>query len=369
MLIEKGKWIAVLGGGQLGKMLCESAKRQGYKTMVLEPSKAACAALEADLHLAKPYDDKESLLYIAKNSSVVTYEFENVPSEAIDILEENGGYIPQGRRPLYISQHRFREKSSINNLGIKTAEFRAVTDKESFEKAVSEIGYPSILKTSMGGYDGKGQWVLRTREDFEKAAAELENREYILEQMIDFQCELSCIAVKSTDGSVGVFPVVENIHKNGILHITIAPARIGEDVQEKVKEITKKVIEGLNFVGPLAIEYFYGKDGEIYVNEMAPRPHNSAHYTMDGCDKSQFDLQIEGICGKHLEDPKLIKKSVMLNILGQDVERIEKAELKENEKLYMYGKGEAKADRKMGHLNLTGEDLEALIKRAEELAK
>ena len=369
MLIEKGNCIAVLGGGQLGKMLCESAKKQGYKTMVLEPSKSACAALEADLHLAKPYDDKESLIYIAKNSSVVTYEFENVPSEAIDILEENGGYIPQGRRPLYISQHRFREKSSINKLGIKTADFEQVLDKESFEKAIKKIGYPSILKTSMGGYDGKGQWVLRSEEDFKKVSETLENREYILEKMVDFKCELSCIAVKSTDGSVGVFPVVENIHKNGILHITIAPARIDKDVQEKVKDITKKIIKGLDFVGPLAIEYFYGKDGEIYVNEMAPRPHNSAHYTMDGCDKSQFDLQIEGICGKHLEDPKLIKKSVMLNILGQDVERIEKAELKENEKLYMYGKGEAKVDRKMGHLNMTGDDLEVLIKRVEELAK
>ena len=369
MVIEKGNWIAVLGGGQLGKMLCESAEKQGYKTMVLEPSKNACAGLVTDLHLAKPYDDRESLLYIAKNSSVVTYEFENVPSEAIDILEENGGYIPQGRRPLYISQHRFREKSSINELGIKTAEFRKVTDRETFEEALKDIGYPSILKTSMGGYDGKGQWVLRNREDFEKAANELEVREYILEKMVDFECELSCIAVKSTDGSVGVFPVVENIHKNGILHITIAPARIDEDVQERVKEITKKVIEGLDFVGPLAIEYFYGKDGEIYVNEMAPRPHNSAHYTLDGCDKSQFDLHIEGICGKKLTDPKLLHKSVMLNILGQDVERIEKASLRENEFLHMYNKGEAKVDRKMGHLNLIGEDLEALIKRAEELAK
>lgn len=369
MLIEKGKWIAVLGGGQLGKMLCESAKKKGYKTMVLEPSTSACAALVADLHLAKPYDDKESLLYIAKNSSVVTYEFENVPSEAIDILEGNGGYIPQGRRPLYISQHRFREKSSINNLGIKTADFREVTDKETFEKAIKEIGYPSILKTSMGGYDGKGQWVLRTEEDFKRVSEILENREYILEKMVDFKCELSCIAVKSTDGSVGVFPVVENIHKNGILHITIAPARIDKETQEKVKDITKKIIKGLDFVGPLAIEYFYGKDGEIYVNEMAPRPHNSAHYTMDGCDNSQFDLQIDGICGKHLEDPKLVKNSVMLNILGQDVERIEKAKLNSNEKLYMYGKGEAKIDRKMGHLNMTGDDLNSLIKRAEELAK
>lgn len=369
MYIEEGKWIAVLGGGQLGKMLCESAKKQGYKTMVLEPSTSACARLVADKHLAKPYDDRESLIYIAENSSVITYEFENVPSEAIDLLEEKGGYIPQGRRPLYISQHRFREKSSINNLGIKTAEFRKVVDEESFRNAVKEIGFPSILKTSMGGYDGKGQWVLKNEEDFNKTLKSLENREYILEKMVDFRCELSCIAVKSTDGSVGVFPVVENIHKNGILHITIAPARVSEEVQQKVRDITKKIIEGLDFVGPLAIEYFYGKDGEIYVNEMAPRPHNSAHYTLDGCDKSQFDLQIEGLCGKKLKDPVLIKKSVMLNILGQDVERIEKAELRENEKLYMYGKGEAKIDRKMGHLNIVGDDIEVLIKRAEELSK
>lgn len=221
----------------------------------------------------------------------------------------------------------------------------------------------------MGGYDGKGQWVIKTPENLEKAKKDLEKREYILEQMVDFQCELSCIAVKSTDGTIGVFPVVENIHKKGILHITIAPARVSQEIQEKVKDITKKIIDGLNFVGPLAIEYFYGKDGEIYVNEMAPRPHNSAHYTLDGCDKSQFDLHIEGICGRKLQDPKLLHKSVMLNILGQDVERIESAKLRENEFLHMYKKGEAKVDRKMGHLNLIGDDVEKLLARAIELSK
>ena len=369
MLIEKGSTIAILGGGQLGKMLCESAKVQGYKTMVLEPSPSACAKYVTDKHLIKAYDDKDALIEIAKESDVVTYEFENVTAESINILEANGGYVPQGIRPLYISQHRFREKSSINNLGIKTAKFVEVLDEKTLDEAIEKIGYPAILKTSMGGYDGKGQWVIRTKKDLENAKKDLEKREYILEQMVDFQCELSCIAVKSTDGTIGVFPVVENIHKKGILHITIAPARVSEEIQEKVKDITKKIIDGLNFVGPLAIEYFYGKDGEIYVNEMAPRPHNSAHYTLDGCDKSQFDLHIEGICGKKLTDPKLLHKSVMLNILGQDVERIEKANLRENEFLHMYNKGEAKIDRKMGHLNLIGEDLEALIKRAEELAK
>lgn len=368
MLIEKGT-IAILGGGQLGKMLCDSAKKQGYKTMVLEPSPSSCARFVADQHLVKAYDDKDALIEIANKSDVVTYEFENVTAEAINILEENGGYIPQGIRPLYISQHRIREKSSINKLGIKTAKFCEVLNEKDLDKAIDEIGYPAILKTSMGGYDGKGQWVIRTKEDLEKTKKELEDREYILEQMVDFRCELSCIGVKSTDGSIGIFPVVENIHKKGILHITIAPARVDEKIQQKIREITKKIIDGLDFVGPLAIEYFYGKDGEIYVNEMAPRPHNSAHYTLDGCDKSQFDLHIEGICGRKLEDPKLLHKSVMLNILGQDVERIEKATLKDNEFLHMYNKGEAKVDRKMGHLNLIGDDLEALIKRAEELSK
>lgn len=369
MLIEKGSCIGILGGGQLGKMLCESAREQGYKTVVLEPSESACARFSSDKHIAKAYDDEEALIEIAKETDVITYEFENVSAKAIDILEENGGYIPQGLRPLYISQHRFREKSAINNLGVKTAKFKAVFDEKTLDAAIEEIGYPSILKTSMGGYDGKGQFVLRTEKDLENVKKELENIEYILEQMVDFKCELSCLAVKSTDGSIGVFPVVENIHKKGILHITIAPARISEEIQNKIKETTKKIIDGLDFVGPLAIEYFYGKDGEIYVNEMAPRPHNSTHYTLDGCDKSQFDLHIEGICGRKLEDPKLLHKSVMLNILGQDVERIEKAKLNSNEFLHMYRKGEAKVDRKMGHLNLIGEDLESLIKRAEELAK
>ncbi len=367
MIIQEGSTIGILGGGQLGKMLSESAKTKGYKAIVLEPSSAACAKYVVDKHIVKDYNDREGLEELGKESDVITYEFENVTSEAIQILEDNGGYIPQGIRPLYISQHRYREKSSINNLGIKTAKFEKVLDEKSLEEAIGKIGYPSILKTSMGGYDGKGQWVIRTKDDLEKVKTELENREYILEQMVDFKCELSCIGVKSTDGSIGIFPVVENIHKNGILHITMAPARISEEIQIKVKKLTEDIINGLDFVGPLAVEYFYGKDGEIYVNEMAPRPHNSAHYTMNGCDNSQFDLHVDGICGKKLEDPKLIKKSVMLNILGQDVEKMEKLKLKENEYLHMYNKGEAKKDRKMGHLNIVGENIEEMLKRVEEI--
>ena len=178
MLIEKGSTIAILGGGQLGKMLCESAKIQGYKTMVLEPSPSACAKYVTDKHLVKAYDDKDALIEIAKESDVVTYEFENVTAESINILETNGGYVPQGIRPLYISQHRFREKSSINNLRIKTAKFEKVTDSESLDKAIEIIGYPAILKTSMGGYDGKGQWVIRTNGRFSMRAFLYRSKKY-----------------------------------------------------------------------------------------------------------------------------------------------------------------------------------------------
>lgn len=371
MIIEKGKSIGILGGGQLGKMLCESASKKGYKTLILDPGKDICASLVADEHIIGAYNDEESILEISKKSDVITYEFENVTSKSIDIIKNNGGYIPQGIEPLYISQHRFREKSKINDLGIKTAKFKIVNMENSFEEAVHSVGYPCILKTCTGGYDGKGQWVIKNKEEKEKVEEELKEvfgkREYLLEKMINFKCELSCFIVKSTDNSISIFPIAENIHKNGILHLTIVPARVSKEVREKVKKISEKIINGLDFVGPLAIEYFYGNDGEIYVNEIAPRPHNSFHYTMDACDNSQFDIHIDAICGKRIENPKLLKKVVMLNVLGQDVKRIEKISLNKNEILHIYGKGENKLNRKMGHLNVVGDNIEELITRANEI--
>lgn len=371
MIIEKGKSIGILGGGQLGKMLCESAIKKGYKTVILDPGENVCAALVAQKHILGPYNDRKSILELSKISDVITYEFENVTSESIDVIENNGGYIPQGIKPLYISQHRFREKNKIKDLGIKTANFKIINVENSFEEAINEIGYPCILKTCTGGYDGKGQWVIKTKEDKEKVEKELKEefikREYILEEMVDFKCELSCFVVKSTDNSVAIFPVAENIHKNSILHLTIVPARVSEEVTDNIKKISEKIINGLDFVGPLAIEYFYGKDGEIYVNEIAPRPHNSFHYTMDACDNSQFDIQIDAICGKKIKDPKLLKNVVMLNILGQDVKKIEKISLNKNEILHIYEKGENKFNRKMGHLNIVGNNVEDLIIRANEI--
>ncbi|MDP0492864.1 MAG: 5-(carboxyamino)imidazole ribonucleotide synthase [Fusobacterium sp. JB021] len=371
MVIEKGKNIGILGGGQLGKMLCESASKKGYNTIILDPGKDACASKASNSHIIGEYNDKESILKITKKSDVITYEFENVTSESVDIIKNNGGYIPQGIEPLYVSQNRLREKRKINELGIKTAKFKAVDKNNSLDEAIDVIGYPSILKTSTGGYDGKGQWIIKNEQDKkivnEKLKEIFKEREYILEKMISFECELSCFVVRSTDDSLSVFPVAENIHKKGILHLTIVPARISNETEERIKIISKEIIKGLNFVGPLAIEYFYGNDGEIYVNEIAPRPHNSFHYTMDACDCSQFDMHIDAICGKKLKTPKLLKKVVMLNILGQDVENIEKCSFKDEEKLHMYNKGEAKLNRKMGHLNILGNDIDEILERINEI--
>lgn len=371
MTLKKENCIGILGGGQLGKMLCESAHKKGYKSIFLDPQKDVCSTLVADEQIIASYNDEKALLEMAKKTNVITYEFENVTSASINIIEANGGYIPQGIKPLHISQNRIREKSSIKKLGIKTTRFEVVRDLNSFNKALKEIGYPCILKTCEGGYDGKGQWVIRNLEEslyvknfLNKSSGK---EEYILEKMIDFKCELSCLVVKSTDGSLGVFPVSENIHKNGILHLSIVPARISKEVENKIKEISKKIINGLDFVGPLAIEYFYGEDEEVYVNEIAPRPHNSFHYTMDACDKSQFDLHIDSICGKKIENPKLLKKVVMLNILGQDVKKIERIHLNKNERLHMYGKNESKINRKMGHLNIVGDNFEEVHTRIQEI--
>lgn len=365
--IVPGSTIGILGGGQLGKMLADAAREMGYRTMVLDPSPEGCAKLSCDEYLASSYGDEAALKKMAEECDVVTYEFENVPSETIDRLQEMGAYIPQGKKPLYITQHRMREKGAVNSLGIKTTDYEEVLSVTDLKTAIEKIGYPAILKTSTGGYDGKGQWVIRDEEGLSELIRNFKEGEYILEKMVKFQCELSCLAVRSTDGSTAAFPVGENIHKNGILHITIVPSRMDEEIRKRAEETALKIIEGLNFTGPLAIEFFLGEDNELYVNEMAPRPHNSTHYTMDGCSRSQFHLHIEAICGMKLEPPKLIRNSVMLNILGEDVPRIEGRKFDSETVLHMYGKTEAKTGRKMGHINLIGGDLEKLIIKAREI--
>ncbi|MGL5053981.1 MAG: 5-(carboxyamino)imidazole ribonucleotide synthase [Cetobacterium sp.] len=359
--MKKSKKIGILGGGQLAKMLCDSAKHMGYTTVILDPNPDSCGRLSSTEHLVQKYVDKVSLKKICKETDVITYEFENIPSEVIRYLKENGGNIPQGEKPLFLSQHRIREKSAVSKIGVRTADFEKVVNLETAKSALKILGAPCILKTCSGGYDGKGQWKILEIKDLE--CVRWRNIEYILEKMVDFEMEVSCLVVRGTNGDVVTFPIGENEHKNGILNKTIVPARVSEEIQNKVRELSEEIVKKLDIYGPLGIEYFI-KNENIYFNEMAPRPHNSAHYTMDACNYSQFDIHLLAILGESLPEIKLITPVVMLNVMGEDSKKIEKIKLDEETKLHIYGKTEWKKDRKMGHINYCGQNIEGLIKRA-----
>lgn len=360
--MKKSKRIGILGGGQLAKMLCDSGKKMNYETIILDPNIDSCGKFSANKHIKTEYNNKKGLNELCKGTDVITYEFENVPSEIIDYLKENNGNVPQGKKPLYLSQHRVREKEAVKQIGVKTAKFKKVKDLDELKEVLNEIGYPAILKTCSGGYDGKGQWKLIQEKDL-KDICWIENTEYILEEMIKFDKEVSCLVVRGINEDIVSFPVGENIHKNGILNKTIVPARVSKEVLEKVEEISQKIIKELDIYGPLGIEFFI-KDNEIYFNEMAPRPHNSAHYTMDACNYSQFDIHIMGILGEKLPEIKLLKQVVMLNVMGEDKDKIEKIKIEDDMNVHIYGKLEWKKDRKMGHINYCGKNLEELIAKA-----
>ncbi len=364
--MKKVKSLGILGGGQLAKMLCDSAKKMGYETVIFDPTVDACGRYSANHHIKNSYGKKEALIELIEKTDVITYEFENVPSETIDILKKNRGNIPQGKKPLYISQHRVREKTFVKNLGVKTAKFIKVDSEIDLKVGIKQIELPAILKTCSGGYDGKGQWILRDEKDLQEI--KLENKEYILEQMINFKLEVSCVVVRGIKGDIIVFPVGENIHKKGILHMTIVPARIEKKLEKQIQELAKKIIKGLDFVGPLGIEFFIGQEDDIYFNEMAPRPHNSAHYTMDACNFSQFDMHIKSLVGEKLEEPKLLSNVVMLNILGEDKKKLELFKNRENEdiKIHIYGKNSWKIGRKMGHINFLGKNVNELLEKIKD---
>lgn len=360
--MKKSKRVGILGGGQLAKMLCDSGKKMNYEMIILDPNRESCGKLSADKHITTEYNDKNGLIELCQNSDVITYEFENVPSETITYLKDNNANIPQGEKPLYLSQHRIREKEAVSSIGIKTAEFKKIKNIDDLKIGLTELSYPCILKTCSGGYDGKGQWKLSDEKDLNEIKWN-EKTEYILEKMISFDKEVSCLAVRSINGDTVTFPVGENIHKNGILNMTIVPARISKETIEKIENISKEVMEKLNIYGPLGIEYFI-KGDEIYFNEMAPRPHNSAHYTMDACNYSQFDIHLMGILGEKLPKIELLTPVVMLNIMGEDKEKVDKLSVEKNTNIHIYGKLEWKKDRKMGHINYCGKNIEELISKA-----
>lgn len=346
------KTIGIIGGGQLGLMIAEQAHLLGARVICLEPAADAPAFAVCDDRIVGRFDDPQAVEELCRRADVVTYEFENVPGDILIPLVERYN-IPQGYRPLYDSQDRLREKDNARNNGLLTPRYAAVDDEASLRAAVSSLGLPAVLKTRTLGYDGHGQVVLRSEEDILRALPML-TVPCILEEFVPFDFEASIVMV--SDGrQVVSFPVGRNVHRDGILDLCFVPAEMSDELLGRMKQLSAEFMRRCGYEGILAIEYFV-RDGEFYFNEMAPRPHNSGHYTIEGCTTNQFRELVRYLLGMPLEKPRLVAPTVMKNILGQDLEEARRiaAEGHEGVCVHIYGKTESRPKRKMGHITFVG---------------
>ncbi|MBC2025421.1 5-(carboxyamino)imidazole ribonucleotide synthase [Listeria booriae] len=348
--------IGIIGGGQLGRMMALAAKAMGYKVIVLDPTVDAPCAQVADEQIVANYTDLNALKELAEKSDVVTYEFENVDNDALHSIE-NSVRIPQGSELLSITQDRILEKAYLESLNINLAPYAVIVDRDDIEQHINSLGYPAVLKTTQGGYDGKGQYVIHSEEDIDKAVELLRFGTCVLEAWIPFEREVSVIVARNSEGQIETFPVAENDHKNNILHTTVVPAALDEESIHEAEAIAVKLAEYLHLEGVLAVEMFVTGSGAIYVNELAPRPHNSGHYTIEACNISQFTQHIRAIAGLPLLKPELLRPAMMVNILGQHVDGVNEV-LAEHPDWFVhyYGKQEAKIDRKMGHITVLSDN-------------
>ncbi|WP_170331425.1 5-(carboxyamino)imidazole ribonucleotide synthase [Ruegeria arenilitoris] len=347
--LAPGAVIGVLGGGQLGRMLSVAASRLGFTTHIYEPGANPPAGQVADRVTTAAYDDEAALTAFAKSVDVITYEFENIPTEALDLLEAHCPIRP-GREALRVSQDRLTEKTFLKGLGLNTAPFADITDLDSLNTAIEEIGTPAILKTRRFGYDGKGQARLHAPEDAETALADMAGAPAILEGFVDFSHEVSIIAARGLDGQVACFDPGENVHRDGILHTTTVPARLPPAQRTDAILLAANILNALDYVGVMGVELFVTPQGLI-VNEIAPRVHNSGHWTQNGCAVDQFEQHIRAVAGWPLGDGQRHSDVVMENLIGHDMDRVPELARERDVALHLYGKAEVKAGRKMGHFN------------------
>jgi 5-(carboxyamino)imidazole ribonucleotide synthase len=343
--------IGILGGGQLGRMMSMAASRLGYHVHIFTPEEDAPASEVSLATTLADYRDEDALARFAASVDVVTLEFENIPVESLCFLERHVPVMP-GANLMEVTQHRANEKSFVQAQGIATAPFRAVHSLPELVHALAELGTPAILKTSRLGYDGKGQFLLRSPEQAAEAWEALGGVECVLEGFVDFTAELSVIVARSVAGEVAVFPLTRNEHRHHILHISAVPAGVPDSVAQEAERIARTLAEAGDLVGLLAVELFLCRDGSLKVNELAPRPHNSGHWTMDACATSQFQQAIRAVTGLPLGPTHLTSPARMLNLIGDDVHQAHALLAAEpTARLHLYGKAEARPGRKMGHIN------------------
>ncbi|MGL4490996.1 MAG: 5-(carboxyamino)imidazole ribonucleotide synthase [Rhizobiaceae bacterium] len=350
MSLPAGSTIGMLGGGQLARMMCMAAARLGYKTLVYDPDVNAPAAQVANDHVVANYDDVAELEVFARTCDVVTYEFENVPVSAAKVIDAITPVRP-GVQALEAAQDRFVEKTFLNKAGILTAPFATVDNDHDLRAALLAFGGNGVLKTRRLGYDGKGQKVLRQPSDESIAGthASFGSVPLILEGFIAFEREVSVIAARGLDGKVAICDPAENIHRDGILHSSTVPARLGDQTLEAAKTAAIAILESLDYVGVVGVEFFALADGSLIANEIAPRVHNSGHWTEAACAISQFEQHIRAVAGLPLGDPKRHSNCVMENLIGEDIEKIADLCAESDVVVHHYGKTETRAGRKMGH--------------------
>ena len=365
-LILPGETIGIIGGGQLGKMMAQSAKAKGFRVIVLDPTEDCPCGQVADEQIVGSYDDLDKIKQLSEQSDVITYEFENIDADALEWLNKYA-YVPQGTELLRVTQDRIEEKRHIEAAGVRVAPYAVVAKVEDVRDGVEKLGLPAVLKTARGGYDGKGQLVIRSKDDMDLAETLVSQGTCVLEKWIPFEKEISVIVTRGTNGETAIFPVAENVHVENILHQTIVPARISMEAETKAVEAAKQIAEALGLIGTLAVEMFLAADDEIYINELAPRPHNSGHYSIEACETSQFEQHIRAVCGWPLGSTNLLKPAVMVNILGQHKQPLlDKIADLQDWKIHLYGKKEAKYKRKMGHVTLLRETVEQALTEAEQ---
>jgi 5-(carboxyamino)imidazole ribonucleotide synthase len=354
-VIAPGAALGVLGGGQLGRMFAIAARRMGYRVHVFSPDDDSPSGQIADREVTAPFSDLDALRAFAGGVEVVTFEFENVPVEAIGAIEALAPVRPSALA-LHVAQQRVREKSFLADHGIPTAPFAAAATLDELWDAVARVGTPAVIKTAAFGYDGKGQHKVVSPADVEHIWTAIGHQEAVVEKFVSLQAEISILAARGADGQIALYPPFENRHRNHILDLTTVPAAIPPAAASKAADITRTILEELQYIGVLCVEFFLSTDGDLLVNELAPRPHNSGHLTFDVAVTSQFEQQVRAVCGLPLGSPDIPRPAAMVNLLGDlwiDGEPNWAAACRFGDvKLHLYGKTDPRPGRKMGHITV-----------------
>lgn len=369
-MILPGATLGMLGGGQLGRMFTIAARTMGYRVMVLDPDTASPAGQFADEHICADYADMDALAKMAKTCAAITTEFENVPAETLRYLAAHCPVKPSADA-VEIAQNRVAEKTWLQQHAFATAPFAVIRHADDLLTAVATVGFPAVLKVSHFGYDGKGQARVADVAAAQAAFASMGGEICVLERMLTLECELSVVLGRNEAGETAIYPVAENIHAAGILDISIVPARVAENLTEHAREMATAIAQQLGYCGVMAVEFFVVNGGQLVVNEIAPRPHNSGHYTLDACLSSQFEMQVRALCNLPLGATALHTPAVMVNLLGDvwgDSQPNWAALLQyPHVKLHLYGKQSARPGRKMGHFTCIDNDLDVALALAKQI--